>query len=150
MHVLVGYSSIGQLDMNFRNIAVSVGLLTMVGCQNIFEDNDVTLDGSTPYNTIASPGANNVYANGQDIKLESNFNDKDQVAEVDVKIVALGSGLRGSLNVVDFKRFPNKVQYKLDTAFAARTFAPGNYQLTIRSVDTRKNEGTQEIKFSVN
>src|SRR5688572_16162748 len=136
--------------MNFRNIAVSVGLLTMVGCQNIFEDNDVTLDGSTPYNTIASPGANNVYSAGQAIKLETNFTDKDQVAEVEVKIVALGSDLRGSANVVDFKLFPNKNQFKLDTAFAAGTFGPGNYQLTIRSVDTRNNEGTQEVKFSVN
>lgn len=136
--------------MKFRNIAVSVGLLTMVGCQNIFEDNDVTLDGSNPYNTISSPAANNVYSAGQDIKLETNFSDKDQVAEVEVKVVSLGSDYRGSVNVVDFKRFPNKIQYKLDTLLNAGNFAPGNYQLTIRSVDTRKNEGTKEVKFSVN
>ena len=136
--------------MKFRNIAVSLGLLTMVGCQNIFEDNDVTLDGSNPYNTISSPAANNIYPAGQALKLETNFTDKDQVAEVDVKIVALASDLRGSTNVINFKRFPLKSQFKLDTAFAAGTFAPGNYQLTIRSVDTRQNEGTQEVKFSIN
>ena len=136
--------------MKFRNIVVSFGLLTMVGCQNIFEDNDVTLDGSKPYNTIASPAANNVYKAGENIKLVSNFTDKDQVAEVDVDIVALGSDLRGSINVVSFKRFPKQQQFKLDTTFAGNKFADGNYQLRIRSVDTRNNEGVQEVKFSVN
>ena len=135
--------------MKFRDITVSFALLTMFGCQNIFEDNDVTLDGSKPYNTVESPGMNNVYNAGDALKLASSFTDKDQVAEVDVQIVSIGSDLRGSFNVINFKRYPNNIQYKLDTTFAANTFAPGNYQLLIRSVDTRKNEGTTEVKFSV-
>lgn len=122
----------------------------MFGCKNIFEDNDVTLDGSTPYNTVESPGANNVYNSGDAIKLNTSFVDKDAVSEVDVKIVSLGGDLRGNASVIDFKRFPNVNQYKLDTTFAAKTFAPGNYQLLIRSVDSRKNEGTKEVRFSVN
>lgn len=122
----------------------------MVGCQNIFEDNDTTLDGSKPYNTIASPVANQIFKAGEGIRLSSDFTDKDQVAEVNVEIVALGSDLRGSVNVVNFKRYPKQQQFKLDTAFAGNTFAPGNYQLRIRSVDTRNNEGVQEVKFAVN
>lgn len=136
--------------MKFRNITISFALLTMFGCKNIFEDNDVTLDGSTPYNTVESPGANNVYNSGDAIKLNTSFVDKDAVSEVDVKIVSLGGDLRGNASVIDFKRFPNVNQYKLDTIFAAKTFAPGNYQLLIRSVDSRKNEGTKEVRFSVN
>lgn len=136
--------------MKFRDITVSFALLTMFGCKNIFEDNDVTLDGSTPYNTVESPGANNVYNSGDGLKLQSTFTDKDQVAEVDVKIVALNGDLRGNSNVINFQRHPNKVQYKLDTTLAANSLAPGNYQLLIRSVDTRKNEGTKEVRFSVN
>ncbi len=135
--------------MKFRDITVSFALLTMFGCQNIFEDNDVTLDGSTPFNTVSSPGANNVYNAKDGLKLETSFVDKDQVAEVDVKIVALGSDFRAGASVIDFKRKPNLTQYKLDTMFAANTFAPGNYQLTIRSVDTRNNVGVQEVKFAV-
>ena len=135
--------------MKFRDITVSFALLTMFGCKNIFEDNDVTLDGSNPYNTVESPGVNNVYNSGDALKLASSFTDKDQVAEVDVQIVSIGSDLRGNSNVINFKRYPNNIQYKLDTTFAANTFAPGNYQLLIRSVDTRKNEGTTEVKFSV-
>jgi hypothetical protein len=136
--------------MKFRDITVSFALLTMFGCQNIFEDNDVTLDGSNPFNTVEAPGANNIYNAGDALKLQTSFVDKDAVSEVDVKIVSMGGDLRGNTSVIDFKRFPNVNQYKLDTVFAAKTFAPGDYLLTIRSVDTRKNEGTKEIKFSVN
>ena len=136
--------------MKFRDITISFALLTMFGCKNIFEDNDVTLDGSNPYNTIEAPAANNVYNSGDGIKLQTSFTDKDQVAEVDVKIVSVGGDLRGNTSIIDFKRYPKLNQYKLDTTFAAKTFAPGNYQLLIRSVDTRNNEGTKEIRFSVN
>ena len=136
--------------MKFRDITVSFALLTMFGCQNIFEDNDVTLDGSVPHNTVEAPGANNTYNAGDAIKLQTSFVDKDAVAEVDIKIVSLGGDHRGNTSIIDFKRFPNVNQYKLDTMFAAKTFAPGNYQLLIRSVDSRKNEGTKEIMFSVN
>ena len=136
--------------MKFRDITISFALLTMFGCQNIFEDNDVTLDGSNPYNTVEAPGANNVYNAGDALKLQASFVDKDAVSEVEVKIVSVGSDLRGNTSIIDFKRFPNANQYKLDTMFAAKTFAPGNYQLLIRSVDTRNNEGTKEVRFSVN
>ncbi|HSI91120.1 MAG TPA: hypothetical protein VK927_08385 [Adhaeribacter sp.] len=135
--------------MNFRNIAISFGLLTMVGCKNIFEDNDLTLDGSNPYNTIDAPSANNVYRAGEDFKLKTKFVDKDNVELIDVKVTRLASDARGSSNVINFQRSPMVNQYVLDTAFAANLFTPGNYQLIIRSVDTRKNEGTKEVKFSV-
>ena len=93
--------------MKFREITISFALLTMVGCKNIFEDNDVTLDGSTPYNTVESPGVNNVYNSGDALKLQSTFSDKDQVAEVDVKIVSVSDDFRSNSTFVDFKRNPN-------------------------------------------
>ena len=136
--------------MKFRSIAISFAVLTMVGCKNIFEDNDVSLDGSTPYNSIDSPKNNNVYKTTNAIAIKSGFSDKDKVELVDVKLVALGSELRGSTNVISFQKFPNMEVFSLDTTFAAGTLAAGKYQLQIRSVDTRKNEGVKEVLFTIN
>lgn len=135
--------------MKFQTMTTAFALLTLVGYKNIFEDNDTTLDGSTPFNTVESPAANNTYRASEPLKLTSNFADKDGFDVIDVKMVRLGSDLKTSASVVDFKKHPKVNPFRLDTAFAANTFAPGTYQLSIRSVDTRKNEGTTQVTFTV-
>jgi hypothetical protein len=130
-------------------MTVSFAVLTLVGCKNVFEDNDTTLDGSTPFNTVNAPSANNIYQASEPFKIESTFSDKDMVDEIDIKIVRLGSDVRGSQNIVDFKRRPKINTYKLDTTLVANRLPVGDYQMLIRSVDSRKNEGSKEVKFSV-
>jgi hypothetical protein len=135
--------------MKFQTMTTAFALLTLVGCKNIFEDNDTTLDGSTPYTTVKSPSANNIYRASEPLNLATNFTDKDGFDVIDVKMVRLGSDLKTSASVVDFKKHPKVNPFNLDTTFAANTFAPGTYQLSIRSVDTRKNEGTTQVTFTV-
>src|SRR5688572_24925277 len=115
--------------MKFRSMTISFAVLTLVGCKNAFEDNDTTLDGSKPYNTVDAPAVNNIYKASEPFKLQSAFSDKDQLDEIDVKIVRLGSDVRGSQNIVDFKRHPKVNTYKLDTTLVANRLPVGDYQL---------------------
>lgn len=135
--------------MKFRNMTVAFAVLTMVGCKNIFEDNDLKVDGSTPYHTPIAPAADNVYRSAEPFKIESNFTDKDKISEVEVSLVRLASDVKESANVINFKRFPKQQNYKLDTTLAPNSLAPGQYQMLIKSKDGRTNEGTKEIKFLV-
>ncbi|MBK0402429.1 hypothetical protein I5M27_05495 [Adhaeribacter sp. BT258] len=113
------------------------------------EQEEVKVDGSTPYTKVAAPAAENVYKASEGFKLQGNFTDKDNIKQLDVNLVRL-DGNAGSENVVSFQRKPDVHFYQLDTLLAPNTLAPGNYQLTFRSVDGRQNEGTTDIKFSVN
>jgi hypothetical protein len=136
-------------DMKFRSMTVAFAVLTMVGCKNVFEDNDVKVDGSTPFHTSISPAENGVYSASQPFKIESNFTDKDQVSEIDVEMIRLASSSTESKSVVKFKRLPQIINYKLDTTLAANSLAPGNYQMIIRAKDKRTNEGKKEFRVSV-
>ena len=135
--------------MKFRSMTVAFAVLTMVGCKNIFEDNDLKVDGSTPYQVDKAPAANGIYQASEPFKIESEFTDKDNVAEVEVNLVRLASNAKGSENVMNFKRFPDNKAFKLDTTLAANTLAAGQYQLTFRAKDKRTNEGTKTVQFSV-
>ena len=135
--------------MKFRSMTVAFAVLTMVGCKNIFEDNDLKVDGSTPFHTPIAPAENGVYSASQPFKIESNFTDKDKLSEIDVEMIRLASSSAESKSVVNFKRLPDVVNYKLDTTLAANSLAPGNYQMIIRSKDKRTNEGKKEIRFSI-
>jgi hypothetical protein len=135
--------------MKFNSIVASFAILTLAGCKNIFDTNDVAVDGSTPYNKVAAPAAENVYQASEPFKLQGNFSDKDDIKQLDVNLVRL-DGASGSENVVSFQRKPNVHFYQLDTTLAPNTLAPGKYQLKFHSVDGRKNEGTTDINFSVN
>lgn len=135
--------------MKFTSIAISFAILTLTGCKNIFENDEVSVDGSTPFSKVAAPAAENVYKASEAFNLQGNFSDKDNIKQLDVNLVRL-DGQSGSENVVSFQRKPGVHFYQLDTVLAPNTLAPGNYQLTFRSVDGRQNEGTTDIKFSVN
>ncbi|KAA9345903.1 hypothetical protein [Adhaeribacter soli] len=130
-------------------MTVAFAVLTMVGCKNIFEDNDLKVDGSTPYQVGLAPAANSTYQASEPFKISSEVTDKDNVAEVEVNLVRLASDAKGSENVVNFKRFPDNKAFKLDTTLAPNSLAPGQYQLIIRAKDKRTNEGTKEVMFSV-
>ncbi|MFC5269806.1 hypothetical protein [Adhaeribacter terreus] len=138
-----------QEIMKFSSIAISFAILTLTGCKNIFDKEEVAVDGSTPFTKVAAPAAENVYNASEPFKLQGNFSDKDNIKELDVNLVRL-DGKTGSESVVSFQRKPDVHFYQLDTLLAPNTLAPGNYQLSFRSVDGRKNEGTTAIKFSVN
>jgi hypothetical protein len=135
--------------MKFRNIAISFALLSVVGCKNIFEDNDLAVDGSTPYADTKAPVANNVYAAGEPFKMSALFSDKDLLKTIDVKLVRVAAESAKSESILDFETHPNINILQFDSTFANTLLTSGNYQLSIRTVDGRSNEGVQEIAFSV-
>ena len=134
---------------NILNVSAVLTLFTMASCKDMFDDG-TKIDGSTPYEEITSPAAGSAYQASEPLRLLTAFGDKDGFKQIDVKFVRLADGAKGSESVVDFQRTPGVNQYKIDTTFAANTFTPGKYQMTIHSVDKRQNEGTKEVLFDVN
>lgn len=135
--------------MKFKSLIIPFAILTMTGCKNIFETDELKADGSTPYNKVAAPVADNVYSASEPFKLQGNFSDKDNIKQLDVNLVRLSDGT-ASENVVTFQRKPDIHFYQLDTVLAPNTLAPGKYQLRFHSIDGRSNEGTTDINFTVN
>ena|SRR5690606_9843513 len=134
--------------MKFTSIAISFAILTLTGCKNIFEKEEIKPDGSTPYNKVALPVANNVYQASEAFQIQGNFSDKDNIKLLDVSLVRMNDKV-GSENVVSFQRKPDIHFFRLDTVLAPNTLAPGNYQLKFHAEDGLQNQADSFIDFSV-
>lgn len=135
--------------MKYAKFAL-VGLMGLfAGCEEYYAKKDVEADGSTPYITISAPAHNSVFTKGENVRIESLLSDKDQVKQIEVKIVELNKNGQGNKPAISFKKFPKKNPFVLDTTFAAASLPVGEYLLTLNGIDGRTNVGTKEVKFSV-
>jgi hypothetical protein len=131
--------------MKFKLLALAVSVAAMTSCEQLFNEDVTSPDGSSPLITINTPYDNTVYSTSQAIRIQSEISDKDKISQLDVKVTKLD----GSNQVWGFTKFPMKNPVILDTAFSAAGLAAGNYVLTLNTIDGRTNVGTKEIKFTV-
>jgi hypothetical protein len=139
--------------MKYTKFALVALVAVFTGCEEYFEKKDSEADGSTPYIAISAPADNSVFTQNQTIEIESLISDKDQVKELEVQVVKLAESTKQVGNISEsvwsYKDFPVKNPVVIDTVLAASNLAPGNYLLTLNSIDKRTNVGIKEVHFTV-
>ena len=128
----------------------AVGLLGFTSCDDIFNEDLTTPDGSLPAITQQAPAQQSAYMASQNIPIQFYIVDKDKISDLEVHMTRTGEGSLAAQEVFGFRQAPEQTGVTVDTTFNAAGLAAGNYQLTITAIDGRTNKTVKTTDFTVN
>lgn len=132
--------------MKFKLFSLVVALTAFSSCEEMFKEDTTSPDGSVPYIAVQSPNDNASYASQQQITIKSEITDKDKIQQLEVHVTR-ADGANG--DVWGYTQYPKKNPVLVDTAFSAASLTPGNYIITLNTIDGRTNVGSKVIRFSI-
>ena len=136
--------------MKTKFFLIALGFVGLTSCDDIFNEDTTTADGSVPSINSQAPAQKSAYLSNQTIPVQFYVIDKDKVNELEVHVTKTGNGELAAQEVFGFRQTPNRTGVTIDTTFNAAGLTPGNYQLTVTAVDGRTNRSVQTTDFTVN
>ena len=132
--------------MKWKLFLLVPALAALSSCEELWNEDTTTPDGSVPYIAVQSPHDNTIYTAQQQVRIKSEISDKDKIKQLEVHVSPVNAGTG---DVWGFTKFPKKNPVILDTAFSAAGLATGDYIITLTTIDGRTNTGSKVIRFTV-
>ena len=126
-------------------LAAMAAVCVLTGCEDLFEEDDMKPDGSSPSLTINNPTKNQTITSTQGLQVYITVVDKDEVDNINFSVSSPGA----ESAFVDFDMMPHKTVVEFDTLMSLDGIVPGTYTLKITAKDKRTNLSAKEIPFTV-
>lgn len=121
-------------------------LAALSSCEELWNEDTTSPDGSLPYIKVDAPHENTVYTAQQQVSIKSEISDKDKIKQLEVHVTPVNAP---GGDVWGYTKYPKKNPVIIDTAFSAAGLPAGDYIITLNTIDGRTNVGSKVIRFSV-
>ncbi|MGV3504350.1 MAG: hypothetical protein ACO1O1_11625 [Adhaeribacter sp.] len=132
--------------MKWKLFVLVPALAALSSCEELWNEDTTTPDGSVPFISVQSPQDNSVYSTQQQVKIRSEISDKDKIKQLEVHVTPVNAG---SGDVWGYTKYPKKNPVIIDTTFSTAGLPAGDYIITLNTIDGRTNAGSKVIHFSV-
>lgn len=132
--------------MKWKLFALVFALAALSSCEELWNEDTTSPDGSLPFIHVLSPNENTVFTSLEQVRIKSEISDKDKIKQLEVHVSRVNAGTG---DVWGYTKYPLKNPVIIDTTFSAAGLPAGDYILTLNTIDGRTNAGSKVIRFSV-